>query len=193
MGGRFGGMQGFGGITITAMSGSNISLETADGWTRTIVVDSGTTYARSGESISRSDLAIGDEIRFGQTRETNGTFTIDQVAVIPPHAGGSVTAISGSTITVERPDGTTATIKVTAATTYRVGGHDDAALSDITVGMHLVAEGTENSDGSLTANAVHAVDPDGMPGPNGRGFRGPGGHGPWDDGATPDASADSAG
>jgi hypothetical protein len=187
----FGGRHGFGGVAITAIAGSSISLETADGWTRTIVVDSGTTYSESGDTIALSDLAVGDEIRFQQTLEDDGTYSIDALAVIPPHVGGTVTAISGSTITVEQRDGTSATVTVTGDTTYEVSG-DDAALTDVEVGMFLVAEGTENSDGSLTATAVRAADPGSMPGP--------GGHhrGPWlDDGTSDDTnddtSSDSAG
>lgn len=179
--------HGFGGITITAISGSSISLATADGWTRTISVDSGTTYSKSGETIAQADLEIGDEIAFRQTRETDGSFTIDSIAVIPPHAGGEVTAVSSSTITVQRRDGTSTTIKVTGTTTYTVAGAA-AKLADIKVGMFLVAEGTENSDGSLTATTVRAGGHDGM-GPGGRGFRGgPGPDGGWD-GTDPDATA----
>jgi len=187
----FGGGHGFGGITITAISGSSISLETKDGWTRTITVDSGTTYSESGEAIALSDLAVGDEIRFQQTLEDDGTYSIDAVAVMPPHVGGTVTAISGSTITVEQRDGTTATVTVTADTTYRVSGTDGKALSDVTVGMFLVAEGTENSDGSLTATAVHAGDPATFRGRHG-GF--PNANGTTPDATTaPDATSDSAG
>ncbi|MEW5991763.1 MAG: DUF5666 domain-containing protein [Chloroflexota bacterium] len=185
----FGGRHGFGrglggGITITAISGSSISLETADGWTRTITVDGDTTYSESGDTIALSDLAVGDQIRFEQTLEDDGSYTIDAIAVIPPHAGGTVTAISGSTITVERRDGTETTITVTSSTTYTVAG-DEATLADVEVGMFLVAEGTENSDGSLTATEVRAADPDDFRGPGGRA------HGPWTDDSTDDATDDS--
>jgi hypothetical protein len=182
----FGGRLGFGGVTITTISGSSISLETADGWTRTILVDSGTTYSESGDTIALSDLAVGDEIRFEQTLEDDGTYSIDAIAVIPPRVGGTVTAMSGSTITVEQRDGTSATVNVTGDTTYEVSG-DSATLTDVEVGMFLVAEGTENSDGSLTATAVRAADPGSMPGP--------GGHhrGPWlDDGTSDDTSDDTS-
>lgn len=194
MGPGFGRGPGFGGITISAVSGSNLALTTGDGWTRTITVDSGTTYTKSGASITLSDLKVGDQIGFRQTREDDGTFTIDGIVVILPHAGGEVTAISGSTITVKHRDDTTATIKATSATDYMVGGDESASLSDVKVGMHLVAEGTRNADGSLTATRVRAVDPDDMPGPGG--FRGQrhgafgGGAAPW---SAPDADAGSAG
>jgi hypothetical protein len=176
------GDPGMGGATITAISGSNISLKTADGWTRTITVDSGTTYAKGGATIALGDLKVGDEIGFRETKESDGSYTIDSVAVILPHAGGEVTAISGSTITVKDRDGASVTITVTGSTTYDVAGAT-AKLSDIKVGMFLNAEGTQNSDGSLTATTVRAGD---QRGPGGRGF----GHGPdGNGGANPNATA----
>ena len=181
-----GGHLGMGGITITAINGNSISLTTADGWTRTITVDSGTTYSKSGATIALGDLKVGDEIGFRQTHETNGSWTIDSIVVILPHAGGEVTRVSGSTITATAPDGTTATITVNAQTTYDVNGAT-AKLADVKVGMFLVAEGTRNADGSLTATKVRAADRSTF-----RGDRG--GHGwfrfgPGDDGTTPNASA----
>jgi len=185
-GGRAGDHFGFGGITITAISGNSLSLKTADGWTRTIAVDSGTTYTRSGATISLGDLKVGDQIGFRQTRETNGTFTIDSIVVILPSAGGEVTKIDGSTITVTQRDGTTATITVDGKTTYAVNGNDAAALSDVKVGMRLVAEGTRNSDGSLTATRIRAATPGTF---EGRGGRFDHGFGPDGDGQKPDASS----
>lgn len=184
--------HGFGGISITAISGNSISLATADGWTRTITVDSGTTYSKSGDTIALAGLEVGDQIGFRQTKETDGSFTIDSVAVIPPHLGGEVTAVSGSTITVKQRDGTTGTITVTGSTTYNIAGAS-AAFADVEVGMFLVAEGTENSDGSLTATDVRA----GMAGdrgPGGGGFHGgPGGFGPKPDATAAPSATSSAG
>jgi hypothetical protein len=177
---------GFGDITITAISGNNLSLKTADGWTRTITVDSGTTYSKAGATIALGDLKVGDQIGFRQTLESDGTWTIDSVVVVLPHAGGEVTEISGSTITVQQRDGTTATITVNGQTKYSINGNDSAALSDVKVGMFLVAEGTKNSDGSLTAAQVKA----GTPGS----FEGPGGHfgrgfGSGSEGTNPNSTA----
>jgi hypothetical protein len=183
--------RGFGGgIEITAVDGTSLSLETADGWTRTITVDDGTTYSESGDDIALGDLAVGDEIVFRQTLEDDGTWTIDAVAVILPHAGGEVTAVDGSAITVEQRDGTSTTINVDGATEYRVNG-EDATLADVEVGMFLIAEGTENSDGSLNATDVRAAEK-GLRGPGGRGGHGfkLGGPGPF--GENPDATESPA-
>lgn len=189
--GGFGGF-GHGGITITAISGNNISLTTADGWTRTITVDSGTTYSKSGDTIALADLKVGDQVGFRQTKEDDGSFTIDQVVVILPHVGGEVTAINGNTITLKLRDDSTATVKVDGSTEYQVNG-DNATLADVKVGMVLIAAGTKNSDGSLTATDVRAGDLRGFGGRGGHGDRGfgpgfgPGPDGPW--GEKPDASA----
>lgn len=188
LGGRGGPGHLFGGITVTAISGNDISLETEDGWTRTITVDDETEYSKSGEEISLADLAVGDRVGFRQTLEDDGTWTIDAIAVILPHVGGEVTAVDGSTITVEGRDGTTSTITVNGDTRYQVNG-DDATLADVEVGMVLIAEGTENADGSLAATEVKAADPVdffGGPGRHGFGF----GFGPGfdNDAGDPDAT-----
>ena len=175
--------RGFAAITITGISGSDLSLETDDGWTRTITATSTTEITKAGAPITVDDLAVGDEIRFGQTKAADSTYTITRIVVVLPSLGGEVTAKTADTITVTQRDGTSATIHVDGATTYAVRGVEDATLDDIEVGMHVRAEGTENSDGSLDASRVAS------------GFGGRGGHGPGDhdgpDGpkdASPDAS-----
>jgi hypothetical protein len=70
---------------------------------------------------------------------------------------GQVSATTTDTITVQRADGTTMAIHVGSDTAYRVPGVANATLSDITPGMVIVAQGTQNADGSLQAVAVYAV------------------------------------
>ena len=190
----FGGRGGpFGGISITAISGNSISLATEDGWTRTITVDDGTTYTKAGEDIALGDLAVGDMIGFRQTLEDDGTYSIDAIAVILPHVGGQVTAVDGSTITVELRGGATKVVKLNGDTNIVVNGNA-ATAADVKVGMFLVAEGTENSDGALVATRVRAGNegPGSRDGFGGRGLKGPGfgGMGPgFGDGGAPNATA----
>lgn len=186
--GDFGGFgRGFGAVTITSIDGSNLSLKTEDGWTRTIAVTSDTTITKAGATIAVGDLAVGDEIRFAQTQAADGTFTITEIVVVMPSLGGEVTAKTADTITVTRRDGTTATIRVDNSTTYTVDGVAGKTLADIAVGDHVRAEGTSNSDGSLDAATVSSG--------FGRDGKGPGhdhgpGHGP--DGTDPDDSTPGA-
>ena len=165
---RFGGFRdgllgrpGFRAITISAINGSSLSLKTEDGWTRTITVGSSTTITKGDATIAIGDLAVGDEIRFAQEKATDGSFSITAIRVVLPAIGGEVTAIAGNTITVTSKDGTTGTIHVDSDTAYNVDGTSGKALSDITVGSFVIAEGTLRTDGSLDADAVRS------------GFRGP--------------------
>jgi hypothetical protein len=155
-GGPLGRVGLFNDITIGAINGSSLSLKTADGWTRTISVGSSTVITKAGQTIAVGALGVGDQIRFSQEKATDGTYTITAIRVILPTLGGEVTAVSGNTITVTGKDGTTGTIHVDGDTTYQVNGTAGKALSDVTVGSFIIAEGTSRTDGSLDADAVHS-------------------------------------
>lgn len=144
-------------VTISAIDGSNVTLATDDGWTRTITVTDATTITRAGATITLADLKVGDEVRFRQTRNDDGSYTVTAIAVILPSIAGQVTATTGDTITVQLRNGMTATVHVGSSTRYRVRGIASATLSDISVGMLIVAQGTENPDSSLEAVAVYAA------------------------------------
>ena len=144
----------FGPITITAIDGTSVSLKTADGWTRTIVVDGSVKVTKGGADATASDLKVGDEVRLRQTKETDGSFTVTSIDIVLPTAFGEVTAKTADAITIKRPDGTTSTIHVGSGTTYRVAGVDNATLADVDVGSFVIAQGTQRSDGSLDATTV---------------------------------------
>lgn len=156
--GGFGGGRGglFGDITITAVNGANLSLKTADGWTRTIATTADTQITKGGKTIAAADLKVGDQIVFGQKKNDDGTYAITAVRVILPVVGGTVTGVTGSTITIKQRDGSAATIVVNSSTTYKVGGVTTAGLTDVKVGMYLTAEGEKGSNGNITASQVRA-------------------------------------
>lgn len=147
------GLAGMRDITITAIDGSNVSLKTDDGWTRTITITSSTTVTKGGKTIGVADLAVGDHVRFSQQRADDGTYAITRVVVVLPTVVGEVKSVQGDTITVTQPGGTTATIHVGSGTTYQINGAS-GSLSDIKVGSIVIAEGTQRSDGSLDAAVV---------------------------------------
>ena len=89
------GRGGFHAITIAAINGSNLSLETEDGWTRTITVGSDDHDHQGRRDDHVGDLAVGDQIGFAQEREDDGTFTITAIKVVLPTIGGEVTAVTG--------------------------------------------------------------------------------------------------
>jgi hypothetical protein len=140
-------------ITITAIDGSNISLKTDDGWTRTITVTSATTYTKGGQSITLGDLRVGDEVRFRQTRNTDGTFTINAINVVLPSVAGEVTAVNGDTFTIKTRGNVTWTITTNGDTKYLLDG-GNGAKADVKVGVKVGVVGTQSGESALTATAV---------------------------------------
>ncbi len=152
-----GGVQpgGFHDITISSIEGSSLSLQTDDGWARTITVGGSTTITKGGQTIGDGDLKKGDQVAFTESKATDGSYSISAIRVILPTLAGQVTAVGSDTITVSDRGGGSATIHLSSTTTYDVSGNASAKLSDITTGSFVVAEGTLRSDGSLDASAVH--------------------------------------
>ncbi len=80
-----------------------------------------------------------------------------------PRGDGTVTAVSGSTVTVQRggpnASGATSTVTVTSSTVYLIGGPDQlkkGSLSDVQAGMRIHVEGNADSSGNITALVVRA-------------------------------------
>ncbi len=145
-------------ITISAIDGSNVTLTTADGWTRTIAVTDSVKITRGGATAKLSELRTGDEVRLGQTRASDGTYTVTSLDVILPTVAGTVTDVSGDGFTVKRRDGTTTKVAVTGSTTFRLGTAS-GTKADVTVGATVVVSGTNGSDGSLSAVSVQVIPP----------------------------------
>ncbi len=147
------GGHGFGRISVTAIDGSSLSLATVDGWARTIDVTDTTMITKGGAAARLSDIAVGDSIRFNETRNADGTFTIRAIAIVQPHVAGTVTAVAPDTITLTLHDGTSQTIKTNGSTTYHVE-RADGERTDVAAGSTIVATGARAADGSLTATSV---------------------------------------
>jgi hypothetical protein len=155
--GKAKGLKGNGGvgrggpITITSVNGSSVSLKTDDGWTRTIVVTGTTVITKGGQTIAVGDLKAGDIVRFHQVHNTDGTYTVDAITVPTPTAGGEVTAVGSTSITVKK-GGSTRVITVTGSTVY-TKGKSAGTKADVKVGSEIRAQGTVSGD-AFTATAV---------------------------------------
>lgn len=154
-------------VTIASISGSNLSLQTDDGWTRTITVTSATVIAKGGQTVTAAELKVGDEIRFSQTRNADGSFTIVAIRVPTPRTGGEVTAVTGGSITVKQKGGMTRVITVTGSTVYTLDsaagpneGATTGSKADVKVGTEIEAEGTVDGD-TFTATSVQVDLPHG--------------------------------
>ena len=146
------GAPGRGPITILSIAGPALSLGTEDGWTRTITVTSSTVITKGGQTVAVDALTVGDEIRFSQTRNADGTYTITAIVVPTPVAGGEVTAVDATTITVKGKGGASRVITVNGSTVYKLGSAA-GSKADVKVGVRVAAAGTV-SGATFTAITV---------------------------------------
>lgn len=154
-GGRFG-RHGFRDITITAISGNDVTLGTPDGWRRTITVTDAMNLTKGGQDIAVGDLKVGDSIRFRQVRNDDGSFTVTDLAVVVPTIRGQASAVTSSGFKVTTRDGSVWTVTVNGSTKYAYG-QGDGSLADVKDGATVVVSGTTTGDNAITALSVRVA------------------------------------
>ena len=172
---------------VTALTSNGFTLKARDGTTWAITVSGSTAYKLGSSDGSKADVKVGSEVIVsGDKGSSDTSLTALTVRVRVPVVFGQVTAKSGSTITIKRLDGTSQTLHVGSGTIYKVRGVENPSLSDIKVGMTIVAQGSQRSDGSIDATAIGA-------GVLGRGFKGMGPRFGFPHGQNPTSSASPGG
>ncbi len=167
--------------TVHSVSGSTLVIVDQQGFWRTVDVAADATVTRGGQASSLSAVKVGDHVRAaGTIASDNTTLDATSVQIQLPHVGGQVTSVTGTTITVTGPGGTTWTIDTTAPTTFTTasgpGSTTASSLSAVTSGSFVDAAGTLQGT-TLTATSVTVrTGTAGFAGPRGRG--GPSGFGP---------------
>ena len=192
--------------TVASVSGSTVTVTTPDGASQKVLLTDSTTYTLGRSAATKDAVVAGVRIYAQGSLGSDGSLTATSVVVEPARALGTVKEKSSSSITLTTRDGATMVVKVTSTTTYAVEGVQSATLADVAVGSVVMASGTTNADGSLTATSVQARAAGSFGGPGGgpdggrgwgRGHGGDGfpGMGPgWDEApaASPTPSADGS-
>ena len=159
LGWGFGGRRGHVGfgrvLAVTGVSGNTITASGRGGQTVTVQVSATTTYTEAGASTSLAAIHPGSIIAVRGARANTSAATINATAItiLLQREAGVVTNVSGTTITLTGFDGAAHTVVVTGQTRYQKAGAS-AALSDVTTGTAIVAAGTLDSSGTLTAVRV---------------------------------------
>jgi hypothetical protein len=178
------GGRGTGG-TVTAVSGSTITIKTEEGATFQILTSANSRIMKQREPIKVSEIHVGDAVMAaGQIDASAKSLGAVFVVVLTPEqaaearkrreeygktwTAGEVTAIKDTDITVKRMDGVTQTISVDENTSFKKRG-DSITLADISVGDRLQATGAVR--GSSFAAVTINVGRPGGPGGEGRGPR----------------------
>jgi len=139
-----------GGI-VTAVTSTSITVSDPSGTTSTFAIDSSTTVSKDRAASTLAALAVGDEVRV--IPSAPGSTTARNIDIEQPSAMGRVSAISGDTITLSGPNGTSQTVIVSSATTYAKAGAS-ATLADVTVGSSVFAQGTFAPGSTTTLDAT---------------------------------------
>ncbi len=158
--------------TLKAVNGTTLTITNRSGQDVTVTTSSSTTIVKV-ESGTVGDITPGQVIGVHGTSSGQNAITADDIAIIPsqkvpdlgqlpPGVGrlgqrlglafGTVKGVSGNTITVQEPDGTS--ITVTTSSTTKVQKAVTVQPKDLTVGQPVAATGTAGSNGSIAAKYV---------------------------------------
>lgn len=137
--------------TVTAINGGAITATASDtSATVTIATSAQTAIVRAGQPASLSDITTGAKLRV-EGHKKAGNITAKKIEIVMPSVDGKVTGVGAATITVKSRQGAV-TVNVSGATVIvDAQTRQTVALSAIQPGEKIHAEGTLNSDGSLTA------------------------------------------
>ncbi|HEV3268680.1 MAG TPA: DUF5666 domain-containing protein [Acidimicrobiales bacterium] len=129
---------GLGGY-VTAVTPTSVTVLTWGGTTTTFTLNTTTVYTEGKSPSTITSLVVGDRVNI-QTSSSDPTIAAS-VNIELAELFGTVTAVSGNTITITDPQGFSRTILVGTATTYTVGGAP-GSLTNVMVGTKIVAQGT---------------------------------------------------
>jgi hypothetical protein len=142
--------------TVTAVDATTITITDRKGVKQTIHTNGATTYHAGGGDGTRADVTVGANIAAVGEQAADGSITATSVNVALPRLGGTITSVSGNTITLTDRKGTKHTIHVSSDTQITVFGKGKATVSDLKAGMVMAAQGRQRSDGSLDATTIGA-------------------------------------
>jgi hypothetical protein len=149
-------------VEVTGVDGTNVTLETDDGWTRTVDT-ANVAVTLDSDSLAASDLKPGDRVQVIQVRNANGTYTITGLALVLPEATGTVSEVTDAGFTITEPDGTETPVVVTDATRWPASGMPGSpgaptpGLGALEDGDLVHVRGTLAEDGTMTATEVLVI------------------------------------
>jgi hypothetical protein len=171
-------LPGVGG-TITAISATSITLKTVDGQTAQVSLSDKTQFRKERQPAKLADFKVGDDIMV-RGEQKDGAWQAEMVAARP--AGqmaafrqglgkqfivGEVKAISGTQLTIQRPDSVTQIITADENTSFR-NDNESITLADIKVGDHIFGRGQLKNDVFVPA-VLYVGEPHFMMAPHERG------------------------
>lgn len=156
-GGFCGGQTG----TVTRISGSTLTLRTIAG-TLTVTTTSSTTYSREEQQVHFSAVKVGDVVavrgkRSGASPTATSPIAATAITIEVPSIMGRVQSVSGNTVTLVTGDGQLEYVTLSSSTAYHGVRGAAATSSSIKAGVYIVAQGTQVSLTTLSADDVQVL------------------------------------
>ena len=139
--------------TISGISATTITVETAFGASVKVTTSASTTYSENGKTVPRSALASGEQVMLlpaapvlspGSTRRGHIDFCQDRRDHLAARLGQG-SSVNGSVVVVAQQDGLNVTVNTSNSTVYELAGQTTAS-SDLKAGAEVSVTGTLSSD-----------------------------------------------
>jgi hypothetical protein len=167
---------------VMSVNGTQVVVQQADGLDVTVNLSSSTAYDAAGQAATSSAVVAGAEVSVAGTLTSDHTqIDATTVEIILPSVAGSVTAVSGRTISITSFGGKAVTVTTDSSTLFR-DRTGKTTIASVTKGDFVEAFGTVGAGNSFAAATVD-VGPAASAGPNlpggfgAAGSFGPGGFG----------------
>jgi preprotein translocase subunit YajC len=162
--------------SITALTDNSISIKTRDGQTVQVNLSDQTQFRKDREPAKIGDFKVGDMVFVRGKKGDNGVWDAQVVGSFSgrgPGRGpgarrmreglgtqfiaGEIKSISGTQLTIERPDGVTQTINVDENTSFRKQ-QESITLVDLKPGDHVFGRG-EMKNGTFVPTVLNVGQP----------------------------------
>jgi hypothetical protein len=144
--------------TVTAISGTQLTVKNAKGTSETFVRTDATVVARGRNAKAAwSEIEVNSHVRV-RFEQRDGKLYAKRVHIGPARLAGKVTGVSGNVITIQTRDGKAVRVTVTGATRYfELTGKKQrqaGSLSAIHAGFRLATAGSYDSSHNFDAATV---------------------------------------
>lgn len=137
--------------TVVSVTGATISATRGNSGSVTITTTAKTRITRGGQPASLSDLTAGTKFRVRGKTQSDGSIAAQRIEIVLPTVKGTITAISGDTLTIQTRK-KTIMVRITPSTMIvDAATHAATSASSLTIGEAVVIQGVHNSDGTYTA------------------------------------------
>jgi hypothetical protein len=146
--------------TITAINGNTITINSFNGKSEQVNTTDSTRFRKDREQAQLSDFKVGDRVFVRGQQNSEGVFQAEVLASRPAGGmgganfregmgkqfiAGEIKSISGTQLTIQRPDGVTQTISVDENTSFRKQ-NESVTLADLKPGDHVFGRGELKND-----------------------------------------------